>query len=209
MKLYHLVICVFAISLIIGCTKDELPEEEVFLSSLEYANIEVGNFWIYENHQNQSDGTSIQKEGLDTVKVIEETEIDGKDVFVLHSTVLSTSTIYLFDSLNTIYTYPKRSVFFTLDEELEHIETFSGGGTPFAIITFTLDTEPVQKEVPAGVFECIDFTGDMESQEEDYELGIRKTTKLFSEGVGRVFMEYPYYSSLVSEEFRLVEFGKE
>ena len=207
MKNCILTLCLVSISLFFGCSSDEVTPST---SILDFVNIEVGNYWIYEWYEIEPDGTTSSFNTRDSLIIVGDTLISGKRFFIRSGTLLGgdRTELLLFDSLNSIFTYPAKEMLFTLDDTIEETKNYGPKEDPVASGKYSLSDEVSSITVPAGEFECLNYQGLIEPLQQDYEYGTRINSNLYSHGVGLVLMKTQFYSSPNDLEMRLVSFGK-
>ena len=153
----------------VSCGNDPEPAELIDV----YTKLNVGNFWIYDWYS--IDGSGVETYlSTDTLSITKDTVVSNTRMFIRSGTKLGEFTRdLLFDSANTLYTYPEGDVLFTLDTSLMVTKSFGTESTPAAIGNFELDEMVTLVEVPAGLFACLNFTGQIESTDPNYEFGPR------------------------------------
>ena len=179
-------------------------------SILEFANIEVGSYWVYEWHIIEPEGTESPYNLKDSLVIERDTIISGKQYFIRSGTLLESdrTEILLFDSLNSIFIYPSNEILFTIDETIEETKFYGPAEEPVATGIYALSGDTSTVIVPAGEFECMNYQGLIEVQEPDYEFGIRENDNLYANGIGLVLMKTQFLSSPNDLEMRLVRYGK-
>jgi len=206
MKSLYLMIFFFSFIFLFSCSKEEIIVEE---SALNYVNLEVGNYWIYSRHREESDGSEADLNKTDTVTITGDTLISDRKYFIRSGSFWGQKrTELLFDSTNSIFIYPSRDLVFTLSEDISEMKEYGPPEKPLAVGAFSLDNSTINVSVPAGEFECLDFKGVVTSLDPDYQLGERIFNSQYAENVGLVFLQIPYYNTPVSLRMKLIEFGK-
>lgn len=190
-----------------ACSDDEDQSSNAVENlTFEYANLEIGNYWIYDWYTVMPDGSESLFNKTDSLFVSGDTTIEDRTYLVLSGERLldAPDTRLLFDSANTVYIYPSRRVFFTLDETIEEVKDLV-----LARGVFSLDNTLSSIEVPAGNFDCVNYKGLLDAHDPDYEHGQRVNNKFFAEGVGLVLTGTQFFSSANNLEGRMVRYGSE
>ncbi|MFK7954089.1 MAG: hypothetical protein AB8B73_14670 [Ekhidna sp.] len=202
MKSLKIILPLLLSILLISCSKDEVNISE---DVLYYANLEVGNYWVYDWYELTSEGESLLHEN-DTVRILSETIISGQTFFVKSPHKYGAGNLFLFDSLNAIYSYPARQIFFTLDDNAMQTIDLGPMDEPITTGTYQLRGEE-EVDVPAGSFQCLNWRGVYVSNKVDYEFGDRFNDNYFAKNVGLIQMRTQFYSSPNDLEARLISYG--
>ena len=211
MKNYSLALVLLSCLLSFSCSDDdisnEIPEDAVpEKTTFEFANLEVGNYWIYDVFLVTEEGEETQTAEADSVFIVGDTIIGDKRLLI-HSgyDYLVPGNFMIFDSANTIFTYPRREVLFTLDESVvveKDEEEFNGA----ASAVFGLESTPSTVSVPAGDFECLNYQGFLTSTDPDTNI-VRTSNRFYSEDVGLILRQDQFLSTGTSLDARLIRFG--
>lgn len=189
-----------------SCSDEELPTTTHDV--IEFTNLKVGNYWVYEWIEIEPDGSESSFNKRDSVYIVRDTTISKKTYLVRSGTFLgSRKRELLFDSANSIFLYPSNELIFTLDETIESTVNYGPEENPIAIATYALDANNTNVTVPAGVFECLNYSGVTQSLEADYPHGTRLNSNLYSNGTGLVLMKTQFYNSPNDLEMRLIKTG--
>lgn len=191
-----------------SCSPSEvtLNDEE---SISDYSKLEIGNYWVYDWFTVTPEGVSTYY-ATDSIFIEKDTIIDNKIFYIKSRTFLGKRKrrTILFDSLESSYIYPDSTLYLSLDPEIEVTKTYGLEEDPLAIGTFSLVDSTQLIDVPAGSFVCINFKGEIEPLQEDYEYGIRYNNNYYAKDVGLVLLTTLFYSSPNNLEMRLVDYGK-
>ncbi|MDW3194218.1 MAG: hypothetical protein R8G66_17725 [Cytophagales bacterium] len=188
----------------------DLPVPRLITTVSEYSQLEVGNYWIYDWFEVQPDGSETPMELRDTLRIEADTLIEGRTMFVRAGTFMGQPRHeILYDSISHLLTYPERLPIFVFDSSQEFIRNFGPVDAPISIGTYRQKTAVETIEVPAGVFDCINFQGTIESLELDYPHGTRFNNNLYARDVGLVQLTTQFYSQPSDLEMRLVDFGRD
>lgn len=175
---------------------------------MEFANLEIGNYWVYDWYAIGSNGIESSFNKRDSIYIEGDTTIYNRTYLIRSGTFLGNiKRELLFDSANSIFQYPSRTLLFTLDESIETTVNFGPDESPIATGVYSLDENAISITVPAGEFECLNYGGLIEPLEENYPYGIRTNSNLYSEGTGLILMQTQFYSSPDNLEMRLVKSG--
>jgi len=214
MKNYNFTLLLLCGLLFFACNRDDddttsIPTEETppQKTALEFANLKIGNYWVYEKYSIDADGTESLMPGIDSMYIAGDTIIEDRSYLILMDRVFIRGPELLFDSAMTIFTFPERKALFSLDEDFVFNSEFSNQGNAFAELIFQLQDTVTNISVPAGDFNCVNFQGTINSLEPDYEHGVRISNKFYAEDVGLIMNREPFYSSPTSLEARLVRYG--
>jgi len=213
MKIYHLLIVAFSVLLLTACSDDPIAPTiapDVYGETVtDYTSHDIGDYWVYDWYNVTPDGTETLLDKRDSVYVSGDTLIDGRTYLKLLGTFLGNPVLerLYFDSAGSVYSYPTRSLYFTLDETNEDVKFFGDVDAPLSFGTYSIESLSKIVSVPAGDFVCKIYTGIVESLEPDYPHGLRDNPKYFARGVGLVFMRTQYYSSEDNLEMRLVDYN--
>ena len=205
MKTYSLLIGAISLILLSGCSKNDDVSP---ITVMDYANLHVGNYWVYEWYEIDPLGNTTIFNKRDSIYIKKDTLIAGREYFIRTGTFLeSERTTILFDSANSIYLYPSREVLFTYDFDLKYTQTYGPEDNSIAIASYSLSRDYFVIEVPAGPFACINYEGVIEPLDPDYEYGDRVNSNYYARDVGLVSMRTQFYSSPNDLEMRLVKYG--
>lgn len=188
----------------------DLPGPQLIITVSEYSQLEVGNYWIYDWYEVHPDGSETPMELRDTLQVEADTLIEGRTMFIRTGTFMGQPRReILYDSISHLLTYPERLPIFVFDSSQEFIRNFGPVDAPISVGTYRQKTTVETIEVPAGVFDCINFQGTIESLELDYPHGTRFNNNLYARDVGLVQLTTQFYSQPSDLEMRLVDFGRD
>lgn len=205
MKNYFTLFSLCGLMSFYACSEEELSPTA---SILEFANLEVGNYWIYDWYEITPDGQESSYATRDSIFIEGDTLISGRRYLIRTGTHRGhLRRELLFDSAMSIYRYPFRDILFTLDDEVEVTKSFGHGDNIIAVGTYSLESATTSVTVPAGQFECFSYTGTIESVLPDYQHGTRYNSYLYSNEVGLVLMRTHFFSSPNNLEMRLVDYG--
>ncbi|MEQ8473794.1 MAG: hypothetical protein RIC35_21535 [Marinoscillum sp.] len=167
-------------------------------SSSEFINLEVGNYWTYDWYIENNEG-SMKYHLSDSVYISSKETLDGKVVFKKVGTFLGHNQIqYIFDSLNTLYSFPDRTVIFSLEPT-----TFESYLANDLLIEFQLEELIQDIDVPIGSYECLNFKGEVNHP--DY--GTLYNNNYYSRDIGLVKMTTHYYHNQQLLEMILTGYG--
>ena len=194
--------------LIIACTQETvLPTAEPdAVSAADYTHLKVGNFWVYDWYEIDPEGNS-SFYSRDTMLVAGSIQVEGHTAMELTGQRLGRdfSTV-LFDSANSVYTYPERFLYFTLDSAV-HEGVIGPSESPFFTTSYYLVQGYQEVSVPSGTFECLNFQGKYVPQDQKYPYGTRYNDNLFAANIGMVKMKTNYAHSPNTLEGSLIAYG--
>jgi len=194
--------------LISACTHDTVSptlEVDQELAS-NYTHMEVGNFWVYDWYEIDPEGNSAFY-SRDTLLVTGSVKVDGHTAMELTGQRLGLDfDVILFDSAQSVYTYPDRFLYFTLDSTTHH-GVIGPSDSPLFTTFYYLEKEPMEVTVPAGTFECLNFQGKYVPQNKNYPYSTRYNDNLFAYKIGMVKMTTSYANSPNTLEGRLIAYG--
>ncbi|MEQ8715923.1 MAG: hypothetical protein RIC80_23115 [Cyclobacteriaceae bacterium] len=206
MKNYITFISLVAFTGFYACSDEELPPTT---SVIEFTNLKVGNYWVYDWYEITPDGQASPFNLKDSLTIEGDTLISGRRYLIRTGTFLGNLRRELvFDSANSLYTYPSRELIFTLDTSLEITKNFGPEENIIAVGTYSLENTPTIVDVPAGLFECLTYAGTIESLQSGYLYGTRHNDHQYSSTIGLVSMRTYYHSSPNDLEMRLVKYGQ-
>lgn len=206
MKRFTLLLCISP--LIFSCADESMVTTP---SITKLMNLKVGNYWIYDWYEiNTSTGSVTALNKRDSIWIEKDTIINGRTCFIRKGGLLGSKTIrksVLFDSLNSIYSFPDREMRLTRDESIISTVFFGSEDNPLAIGYYSIDNTKVPIEVPAGNFASINFRGRIEPQQPDYPYGVRYNDNFYTDNIGLTKLRTYNYSSPNDVEMRLVRYG--
>ncbi len=206
MKNYITFISLVAFTGFYACSDEELPPTT---SIIEFTNLKVGNYWVYDWYEITPDGQASPFNFRDSLTIEGDTLISGRRYLIRTGTFLGNQRRELvFDSANSLYTYPLRELIFTLDTNLEVTKNFGPKENIIAVGTYSLEKTSTFVDVPAGQFECLTYAGTIESLQSGYPYGTRHNDHQYSSTIGFVSMRTYYHNSPNDLEMRLVKYGK-
>ncbi len=188
---------------------NEEPGAQLLITVSEFSQLEVGNYWIYDWYEVQPDGSETAMELRDTLRIESDTLIEGRTMFIRTGTFMGQPRReILYDSISHLRTYPERLAIFVFGSDEEFTRHFGPVDAPISIGTYRTNQTVENIEVPAGVFDCINFQGTIESLQLDYPHGTRFNNNLYARDVGLVKLTTQFYSQPSDLEMRLVDFGR-
>jgi hypothetical protein len=173
-----------------------------------YIPMSVGSYWIYQWYEIDSLGTEELLEGkTDTVTIVKDTFIQTsiyKKIKEVNSYILPGNVIkFRRDSLGFLVN-PRNDIYFSSSNFTDTLRIDSN--TNFkAIFKMEIPSAPI--ETTAGVFECLNFQGEITPF-----LPVDWSTQLintyYSRGVGKIQENTFYFSSAAENQFqrRLIEY---
>ena len=201
--------------IILICTACNNEEEEINLIEVvevaDYSSLQVGNYWIYDWYEVRPDGSEQFFQKRDTLRIEADTLIEGRTYYIRSGTFLGQAqgNVVLYDSADFLLSYPDARVLFTINPNEEFIRNFGLPDQPISVGTYRLNESPETVEVPAGVFECLNFQGRIESLQLNYPHGTRFNSNFYAKEVGLVKVITQFHSDPNDLEMRLVAFGRE
>jgi hypothetical protein len=194
--------------IIISCSKEQITATNPINNLM---NLKVGNYWVYDWYEidaNNGNTTNLQKR--DSIIIAKDTVISGRTYFIKKGNYFGgkhvTNSI-IFDSINSIYSFPYKEVMLTLNKSAIATKNFGVKGNPIAIGYYSLDDNKVLVQVPAGNFQSVNFKGRIEPQQPGYLYGIRYNDNYYSDNVGLIKIRTQIYSLPNDIEMRLVKYG--
>lgn len=196
------------ILILISCDNEPVTPTNPIINLV---SLKVGNYWVYEWYEiNPTNGDVSNLSKRDSIIIEKDSVVANRTYYIKSSNLfgssLRTKTV-LFDSLNTIYSFPEREVILTLDKSVNYTKNFRTEDVLIAVGYYSLDSSSASIDVPAGTFQSINFKGRIESQEPNYQYGIRYNDNYYSDKVGLVKMRTQIYSAPNDIEMRLVRYG--
>lgn len=146
-----------------ACKKnDEHLAEMAIVIRPNYSNLEVGNYWIYQQFDLNADGNYTALNIYDSLYVEKDTIIDGITYFKYWTDQIqggSLYPIYLRDSVGITVQLDGR-IFFATTSAVDTVETFCYlTATDTVYCTYAISSpNDVSVNVPAGEFFCRDLT---------------------------------------------------
>ena len=168
----------------------------------------VGSYWVYQWYEVDSSGTEKLLDGkVDTVTIVKDTLI-GASIFkkiqennsFLIAPVLIT---YRRDSLGFLVN-PRNDVFFSSSNFIDTLRI--NNNSNFKVI-FKMETPNAPIETTAGVFECLNFQGEI-TPFVPVDWSTQLINTYYSKGVGKIQENTFYFSSAVRVQYqrRLIEY---
>lgn len=196
------------ILIFISCDNEPVTPSNPIINLM---NLKAGNYWVYDWYEiNLTNGDVSNLSKRDSIVIEKDSVVMDRTYFVKSSNLFGSSIrtkTVLFDSLNTIYSFPEREVILTFDKSVNYTKNFGTEEVLIAVGYYSLDNSSVSIDVPAGTFQSVNFKGRIESQEPNYQYGIRYNDNYYSDKVGLVKMRTQIYSSPNEIEMRLVRHG--
>ena len=208
----------------ISCKKDEENSIQVETQTTEdpdYFQLEVGNYWVYENYKIDTGGVETKLTELDSIVIVGDTMYKGEKFFIvgsrtdLYGRILSyneytwwrDSSSYLINQFGTI-----RATYANYTDSFNII--YYGNGRDTTEYTYYQMTKPEsQTTVPAGTFSVIDFlrktTANIRARGGSFDPMFSHNQ--YAKGVGKVFSSYnsttpPFIENNIIYEKRLVRY---
>jgi hypothetical protein len=196
------------ILIVISCNREPVTPTNPIINLM---NLKVGNYWVYDWYEiNLTNGDVSNLSKRDSIVIEKDSVVADRTYYIKSSNLLGSSLrtkTVLFDSINTIYSFPEREIILTLDKSVNYTRNFGTEQVLIAVGYYSLDNSSVSINVPAGTFQSINFKGRIESQEPNYQYGIRYNDNYYSDKVGLVKMRTQIYSAPNDIEMRLVRHG--
>lgn len=193
---------------IFSCKKERVipPCESPLTGS--YIPMSVGSNWIYQWYKVDSSGTEELLDGkIDTITIVKDTLIGVffyKKIKEVNSYIFPTNVIkFRRDSLGFLVG-PKNNIYFSSSNFSDTLRI--NNNSNFKII-FKMEVPSAPVETTAGVFDCLNFQGEITPF-----LPVGWSTQLintyYSRGVGRIQENTFYFSSTNKTQFqrRLIEY---
>ncbi|MDH5474662.1 MAG: hypothetical protein OEX22_03115 [Cyclobacteriaceae bacterium] len=194
------------IVLTISCSKEQdlTPSDSIS----DYTNLIVGNYWVYDWYE--VDLLEIETYlKTDSIYIEKDTIIFEKNYVIESGTFLGNPMKrILFDSAQSLYSYPNLELIFTLDKDIKYVRNIGGSDLTLAIGTYQLSDRSEMVSVPMGTFDCLNFEGIIQSLDDKYEYGTRDIDNYFAKNIGLVKASCFLYNSPNILEMRLVRHGK-
>ena len=185
------------ISILTSCQKkDEIPAE----TKSEYLPLSIGNYWVYEHYMVDSSGIETVLPHIDSIFINKDTLIRNNKYFILEGhnypyqriDIVRDSSKYLVNSKGEIL-FSETNFSDILYHTVELINTVD--------TVYTIDWKMFivenQVNVPAGLFEALNYKGDINYYYGSQNSHLAVNTFLnnyYSPYVGRLLSTYRYYS---------------
>ena len=208
MKKYFVLVIVIAF--ITSCQKDDYQVE----IKNNYAPLEIGNYWIYENYIVDSIGNETETSIIDSVVITRDTIINSMKYFILEGTnypfirerqiidILRDSLGYLVNSKGRIL-FSENNFIDTLYKRVE----LSGVNDTIFTCTYKMENPNYSVTVKAGTFEVLNFKGTLFRYINLQEIENPKyTNTYYADNVGKILETYLYLNSLTIIERRLLRY---
>jgi hypothetical protein len=163
---YALFVLLSSLLFFISCKKNDEPAAEMPLAiPLNYANLEIGNYWIYQQFDLDADGNYTALNVYDSLYVEKDTLIDAITYFKYWTDQIqggSLYPIYLRDSVGftVLLDGLDGHIFFATTSAVDTVETFCYlNAVDTVYCTYAIGSpNDVSVNVPAGEFVCRDLT---------------------------------------------------
>jgi hypothetical protein len=204
----NLVLLLAVLLLLISCENESVTPNNPIANLM---NLKVGNYWVYDWYEiDATNGNATNLNKRDSLIIVKDTIISGRTYFIKRGNFFGNSQqikTLLFDSINSIFSFPDKEIVLTLNRSLVIIRDFGSKANPIAIGYYSLDDKNVSIQVPAGNFQSINFRGRIEPQYASYPYGIRYNDNFYADNVGLIKVRTQLYSSPNDIEMRLVKHG--
>ena len=201
-------ITVFALQ---SCNEKNETDPEPQNTIVEYFPLKVGNYWVYERSSCDSSWSDCNSISIDTNWITKDTliknmiyyKVEGKNVVGINS------PYFLRDSSDYIIS-PSGNIFLSnkdFDKKLyERYEINPSSNDTIFYMYYQFKNKPNIIEVPAGIYDCIDFQGSLFRQQDNYELEFNYH-HYFAKDVGPVYQNVLYANSLGGIKRELVSYN--
>ncbi len=191
-----------------SCSNEQITPTNPIINLM---NLKVGNYWVYDWYEiDITNGNTTNLKKRDSTIIEKDTVINGRTCFIEKGNYYGNKQMtrqIIFDSINSIYTFPDKEVILTLDKTSIVAKNFGFKENPIAIGYYSLDDNRVSIQVPAGNFQSINFRGRIEPQQPDYLYGIRYNDNYYADNVGLTKIRTQFYSLPNDLEMRLAKYG--
>ncbi len=180
-------------------------------TSNSYFPMSVGSYWVYQWYKVDSSGTEELMEGkIDTISIIKDTLIGSsiyKKIKENNSQIFSPMVIqYRRDSLGYLVD-PNNNIYFSSSNFTDTLRIINNNN--FKII-YKMEIPNTPIETPAGIFDCLNFQGEV-TPFIPVDWSTERINTYYSRGVGKVQESTFYFSSANETQLqrRLIEYNIE
>ena len=178
--------------LITSCKKDESNKDPLPQSTVDYMQLKIGNYWVYERYHVDTLGNETPFGQSDSLVITGDTIIRGytyykkQNVVQGHTSYLRDSSGYLVDQLGKIL---------FSHHDFKNILRLDTIGPGLAIIEYKMYNNDTLISIDMGNYQCLDFIGTVTSLQSNYPYGTQYTYYFWADGLGMIRSNSYYYSN--------------
>lgn len=175
-----------------SCTKDDVDNPTNPVSSTDYMQLQIGNFWVYENYRFDSLGNEIVIGDPDSLVITGDTLIRGK-LYYKKLSVIQGYTSYLRDSSGFLVDDLGKIIF--SEKDFDNILRVDTIGPNLAYVEYKMVEGDTIINIPMGSYPSLDYRGTVTSLQPDYPHGTQYTYIFWADGLGMIKSSAYYYSN--------------
>lgn len=211
-----LVAIAFVVITISSCQKHDPAPDETSLKSV-YLPLTVGNYWIYEHFEVESNGNETKLSFQDSLVITKDTLINGYKYFVLEGVKYPFTNQWsvidiIRDSSKYLVNHDGKTLFsennFT-DTLYQFVDLFNNVDTVYSVF-YMMQKPDNSVTVSAGTFDVLNFNGFLKlfyPSNTGVDIVYENLKTYYAPGVGRVLISYKWYSNREKKiERRLVRY---
>lgn len=206
---HNILIISITLLFLAACQKNN-PEPIPPITVKNYFPLAVGNYWIYERSECDSNWTNCLSKSIDTNIVTKDTSINGITYFKIEGVDVAgrRTSWYLRDSLDFIVDLNGIILLSNTDFEnvLQEYYAIDDENDTLCFWYRQMQDEPNYVEVPAGSFECLDNKLFLYRKTDDFKREFN-THYYFSKNVGPVFESSMLVSNTLNFKRELIEYN--
>jgi len=198
-----------AFLLMISCAENN---NNNYLPANDFAQLRVGNYWIYEWYEIDTNGVRTQFHGIDSVYIPQDTIIDGNLFFLIKGTYFGTggraysmlrdSNDYLFDEFGHIrFSTSNFTDTLLMDTIIRNDPNY------YCYIVYQMKDKNLPITVPIGTYKTYNFHGDLYYTHPLYEWGRRDRDNYYARGIGAIKERAQYVAMPTNLERVLIRYN--
>lgn len=212
-----LVAIAFVVITISSCQKHDPTPDETSLKSV-YLPLTVGNYWIYEHFEVESNGNETKLSFQDSLVITKDTLINGYKYFVLEGVKYPFTNQWsvidiIRDSSKNLVNAEGRILFSEnnfSDTLFKFSDFFSNGDTIYSLY-FMMQKPNSPVTVPAATLNVLNYNGFLKLfyySEGGVNVVYKDLNTYYAPNIGRVLLTYSFYSEIDKKiERRLVRYN--
>lgn len=184
---------VLVMSAMISCTKSSLDKAE---EASVYLPLEIGNYWVYNHYRIDGDGTETLLPQVDSIFIQRDTLIRGHRYWIMEEYNYPYSKkMIVRDSLKHMVNHKGEILFSETNfSDVLHSYYEIHQGDTLASIHFKMQQPDQQITVPAGVFNVLNYQGDLTRYYPDNSIE-SKLNNYYAPHVGKIISTYAFYGA--------------
>ncbi len=162
-----------------------------------YTPLTIGSYWVYDWVREDTLGNQTMMSQVDTMTVVGDTVLNGVEYAVLEGTFLGgPQTKFQRDSIGYLVN-SNGAILFDSNNSTNLIfsDTIFAGPSPHVFMEYRMEGVITSVDVPAGIFQCVNYQGTIIPADPNHPHGTRITNQYYAEDIGLVRSRMFFFNS--------------